>query len=448
MMRVNVNAAEVPIRENRLGEVANYRGTAEELCDICRGGNSCYREASFMQTADCASQRSLIQVSAIRDAAIINHGPIGCAADFAVWSDSYRAGLTMRGFSACNIRAVSSNVGERETIYGGTEILAETIDEVYLRFKPKAIFVMASCASGIIGDDIEGVLDQKQAEWNIPLVGVYCEGFKSRVWSSGFDAAFHGIMRKIVKPPLKKQPDLINIINFSGRHVFTPLLAKIGLRAEYVVPYTTVEKLEQLSEAAATTHICETLGTYLCHALEEIYGVPEVKSPPPFGLAWSDCWLREIGRITGKEDAVEALIKEERASIAAELAEVREKLQGKTVYVFSGDAYAHNMINVARDLGLEVIGVTTYHHDPVFDNPDAELRSLDQVVERGDVPNFSVFTKQPYQAINILRRLKPDMIIFRHPDMAVLGAKLGIPSFYVAGDANAYALYRGVIAIG
>jgi nitrogenase molybdenum-iron protein alpha chain len=173
-----------------------------------------------------------------------------------------------------------------------------------------------------------------------------------------------------------------------------------------------------------------------------------VKSPPPFGLAWSDRWLREIGRITGKEDAVEALIKEERASIVEELDEVRKKLQGKTVYVFSGDAYAHNMINVARDLGLEVIGVTAYHHDPVFDNPDAELRSLDQVVERGDVPNFSVFTKQPYQAINILRRLKPDIIIFRHPDMAVLGAKLGIPSFYVAGDANTYALYQGVIATG
>lgn len=448
-MSINIRNPEAAIRENRLGSIVNYSGKAADLCNLCLHGNVCHREAIFMQAAECASQRAIIQVSAIRDAAVINHGPIGCAGDFAGWSVSNRAGLIARGFDPQKACALSTNLKEKDTIYGGAAKLAEAIDEAYNRFHPRAIFVMTSCASGIMGDDVEGVLNERESELGIPIVGVYCEGFKSKVWTSGFDASFHGILRKIVKPPKEKQKDLINIVNFSGRHVFTPFLAKVGLRVGYIVPYSSIEQLEKLSEAAATAHICETLGTYICRVLEQEYGVPEVKAPSPYGLDWTDRWLREIGKITGKEKEIEALIKEERERIAPELAELREKLAGKTAYVFAGDAYAHSMINVARDLGLNVIGATTYHHDAVFDNDHEELNSLKNVIKSGgDVENFTVFTKQPYQAINILKKLNPDLIIFRHPDMAILATKLGIPAFFISGDANTYALYQGVLATG
>ncbi len=447
-MSVNLKSTEVPVREMRLASISVYNGTAEDLYRrSCHG--QCEGCCSFNQNTGCAEGSPMVLLPTVRGAAIVNHGPIGCAGDFGGWNNAYKLGLISRGLKVEQIRAISSNLQEKDTVYGGIDKLKDAILEAHRRFTPKVIFIVTSCASGIIGDDIEGAANELQEELGIPIVPIYCEGFKSRVWSSGFDQVFHGILRKIVKPPKEKQTDLINVINFEGTHVFTPLLAKLGLRVRYVTPYCTYEDLEKLSEAAASTEICETLGTYVCHALEEVYGVPEVKSPPPYGIGWTDAWLREIGHITGKKAETEELIRSEHAKIQPRLLELREKLKGKTAYIFAGDSFAHSFISVIRSLGLELIGTTAYHHDAHYDSDDQRLNSLKNVLDYGgDVQNFSVFTKQPYQAINILRKLKPDLLIFRHPDMAYLGYKLGIPTICIEGDINRNACYDGVLATG
>jgi nitrogenase molybdenum-iron protein alpha chain len=110
---------------------------------------------------------------------------------------------------------------------------------------------------------------------------VHCEGFRSQVWATGFDAAYHAILRKIVKPPKTKRPDVVNVVTFWGSDVFTELFQPMGLTPNPVVPFATVEHLQQMSESAATVQMCPTLGTYLGAGLETRYGVPEVKSPPP-----------------------------------------------------------------------------------------------------------------------------------------------------------------------
>jgi len=272
-------------------------------------------------------------------------------------------------------------------------------------------------------------------------------GFKSQIWSTGFDAAFHGILRKIVKPPEKKQEDLVNIINFEGSDTFNPLLSRMNLRGIYLVPLLSVQELAAVSEARCSVSICETLSMYFAAVLEERYGVPEVKAPPPFGLDWTDAWLRALGKATGREDLAEKVIAEERAKYAGEIEELREKLRGKTVYVFSGDSFAHNLANVANDLGMVVIGGSTLHHDLSTDNPES-VNSLQALVKSvGDIPNFSVCNKQPHIVIKILKRLKPDFLICRHDGLAPLGSKLGIPSLFEA-DANYSIGYEGVVKMG
>ena len=55
--------------------------------------------------------------------------------------------------------------------------------------------------AGIGVPQVSAVMDcyEVAKEYGIPIVPIYCEGFKSKVWSSGFDAGFHGLLRKIVK---------------------------------------------------------------------------------------------------------------------------------------------------------------------------------------------------------------------------------------------------------
>ncbi|MBP2653477.1 MAG: oxidoreductase/nitrogenase component 1 [Firmicutes bacterium] len=133
-----------------------------------------------------------------------------------------------------------------------------------------------------------------EQEIGIPVVPLHPEGFKSKHWSTGFDATQHGIMRQIVrKKPKKKQEDLVNVIALWGTDVFTPMLKELGLRVNYVVDLATVGELEQLSEAAATVGFCYTLASYLAAGLEQEFGVPEVKAPQPYGFAGTDAWIRE-----------------------------------------------------------------------------------------------------------------------------------------------------------
>ena len=151
--------------------------------------------------------------------------------------------------------------------------------------------------SGIIGDDVEGIAAALEKEIGIPVVAVPCDGFRSRVWATGFDAAYHAILSRIVKPAVVKN-EKINIINFWGSDVFGSLLGRLGLAANYVTPFTTIERLERLSESMATVQVCHTLGTYLAAGLEQRFGVPEIKAPAPYGIPATDAWLRELGRVT------------------------------------------------------------------------------------------------------------------------------------------------------
>jgi len=445
---INIKSPEVEIRESRLGSITGFYGNAKDLCDKSKKNKLCERNRSFSQCLGCSSGQALCMLAMIQDAVVINHAPLGCSADFSDFNFTNRVGQRERNLPLKNANLLSTNLEEKDMIYGGGAKLEATIREAFVRFNPKAIFVTASCASGIIGDDVSGVTDELEQELGIPVVYISCEGFKSKIWTTGFDASYHGLIRKIVKPPVVKQKDLVNVINFWGSDIFTDLFKRIGLRPNYVVPFTTIAQLEKISEAAATVQICPTLGTYLAAALEQEYGVPEVKAPPAYGLKGTDEWFRELGKLTGKEKEVEILIKEERERIAPELEELREKLKGRRVYITAGAAHGHSLLALLKDLGLEIAGAAIFHHDPCYDNGDDRSDALSHVVKTyGDIPNYNVCNKQVFELVNVLNRLKPDVFVARHGGLSVWGAKLGIPTFLM-GDEHFGLGYQGMINYG
>jgi Nitrogenase molybdenum-iron protein, alpha and beta chains len=446
-MTVNIGNSEVPIREQRLGAIVGYHGTADDLYRRSKAGNLEDQERSFTQCTSCSSVNAICQLAMIQDAAVVNHAPLGCSGDFSNFNFINRSGQHKRGWQLANAHLISSNLRENDMVFGGAAKLREAVIEAFNRYQPRAIFITTSCASGIIGEDMEGLADELQAELKIPIISIYCEGFKSRVWATGFDAAYHGILRKVVKPAVRKRPELINVINFWGEDIFTELLGKIGLVPNYVVPFTSIRQLEKLSEAGATVQICSTLGTYLAAGLEEEFGVPEVKAPPPYGIAGTDAWLRELGKVTHKEQEVEKLINDEKEAIASELAELRKKLLGVKGFISAGAVHGHSLISVLKDLGVEVIGGCVWHHDQKFDHGDERADSLQHLVTHyGDV-DFGICGKQSFELVNLLYKLKPDIFVVRHNGMAVWGAKLGIPTILM-GDEHFGFGYRGLIHYG
>lgn len=444
MSIVNIDAAEVPVREARLGSITGFEGTASELVRCAHAG--CLKDStrSFSQCMGCSSINAFCQLSMIQDAVVINHAPVGCAGDFFTFNFVYRVGQMERKLPPVIGRYFNTNIEEQDTIFGATKKLEQTIRAVYERVRPNAIFITTSCASGIIGDDVEGVANDLEDELGIPVVACFCEGFKSKIWTTGFDSAYHSIVRKIVKPPRKKS-NRVNIVNFWGSHVFDNLLKRLGYEANYIIPFSTIAQLEYISEAAATIQICPTLGTYIGAALEQVYGVPEIKSPPAYGVAGTDIWMRELGKVLGCEQEIEIIIDEEHKRVLPQLAAYREKLRGRTAYLTAGAAHGHALIAVLRELGLEVQGAAIFHHDPVYDNGDRISDALAHDVNTyGDVANYNVCSKQAYELVNILNRVRPDIMIARHGGMTLWGAKLGIPTLLIGDEQFGFG-YQGIL---
>ena len=446
-MAINLQSSEAPTRENRLGSITGYKGTIRDLVEQGSCGSLKNKERCFSQASACSSSCAQFYLSAILDAAIVIHGPVGCAADTVGANTNRKWGESIRGWKHTNVNIITTDMVEEDTVFGAIEKLKNAVREAYRRFSPKAIFVTTSCVSGIIGEDVKSALDELQEEIPVPLAPVFCEGIRSKVWASGFDAALHAIMTAVVKPPLEKT-NKVNIINFTGsaRKEITETLARFGLEPVFIVPFSTIEQLSKISESAATLSICGTLGSYLGNALQQQYGVPYIQILQPHGTAGMDSWLRGLGLATGKEAEVEVYIIEEKERVAIELAEVREKLKGYTAVVGMGPSFGHNYIRTLQELGVEVIWGATWHFDPVHDNgmsPEAT-----RLLSKGeaDIP-VSVADQQNFEVINLLNRLKPDLYIGRHPGTTVWATKMGIPSIMIADEFSAYG-YQGLVDFG
>jgi nitrogenase molybdenum-iron protein alpha chain len=460
-MPINLRLPEAETRDQRLGTITRWEGSASDLaresaeafpCGGCGAGSGkgprkrlCELESPFEQASMCAEHIAVNNATVIAGSVVIQHSPIGCAASQSFTCRYYRDLAARRGWDIADPKSICTNLGEQDLVFGGVAKLEQSIRDAAARYDPKVIFVATSCATGIIGDDVDGTASAMEEELGIPVVTMHCEGFKSHHWSSGWDVIEHGLLRQLVtKNPTRKQQDLVNVIHLGGPDVFSPLLNPLGLRANLVMGGSTLESIAQLSEAACTVTMCFVL-SYLATGLEQQYGVPEVKEPLPYGLEATDIWLRA----TGRGELVEAVIAAEHARVAPELARLREKLAGKRGFVAAGAAFAHGLIADLREFGVTVDDAFSYHHDPSSDSGDARQDSLGHLVATtGDVPHFTVSPDQHFQAHAALLRAKPDFVVCRHTGtIATLAARMGIPvlPIFYSNDGLGY---EGLLTIG
>lgn len=432
-MAFNLESSNVATRENRIGSITGYIGTLSDLanksnCGTLKGCSRC-----FSQSSTCLSSCALGQLSAIRDVAIIHHGPAGCsvASAGAYYLDKVMA--KKRGVTNDTVY-VGTDMNEKDTIFGSTEALKKIIREVNQRYSPKAIFVTSSCATGIIGEDIDSVVDEVRDEIDVPVVAVHCEGFKSRIWATGFDISDHAVLSSIVKPPKEKR-NTINFKNFyeSARPEIMEMFKNFDLEPIFLYCNSTVEELSHISESLATTCICGTLGNYLGNALEEKYGVPYVRSINQCGIVGFETWLREIGKVTNRSDKVEKYIEEQRAIYMPQIEEVKKELKGLRAVIGMGPGYTFEVSRVLNELGIEVVWALAWHYDKKYENGDVPP-SMKYLLDNDIDFEASVADQQNYEVMNILNKYQPDLYLSRHPGSTVWAIKNGTPAVYVADE--------------
>ncbi len=457
--RIDLEKNTCPNREQRANGTNIYYGKASELIADAKAGNiKCY-DRKLQQSSGCTLTFYLtVRVATIRDAAIIYHGPVGCSVASLGYREIFRSIPTELGRPEFELNWMTTNLQQEDVVYGASEKLKDTIIKAQNRYNPKAIFVLTTCTSGVIGEDIEGTVSEIQPQIKAKIVPVHCEGVRSRLVQTGYDAFWHGVLKYLVREPKEKQEDLINVASmlsytWQDRLEIKRLLGKVGLRVNFVPEFASVEQFEQLGEAAVTAPLCPTYTDYVSRGLKQEYGVPYFLYPSPIGIKNTDRWLRKIGKYTGKEEEIEALIEEEHKIWVPRMNAVREELlnfkgNGEQLEVLGalGQGRLLSQIPFFDELGLKSSAALTQDFDNLI------LEDLEGMLEETGDFDVLVNTFQAAEQGHITRLRDPDITLTcpfqggaykREKSVTRLHALRGDPDMWSLQTA-----YAGAVAYG
>lgn len=402
-------------------------------------------DRTFSQGLQCQQINSIAALFSLEDSVFVVHSPQGCIGCVSMANDLYNVGQTHRGVTvAKNGRMIVTNLDERDIILGGEEKLREAVDLACERYDPKMIFVFTSCASGIIGDDVDAIVADLQESTDSLIIPIHCEGFKSKVCASGFDAAFIAIADYVLKGrKAEKEPGLINLfapttVSYKDQVEMEQMLEAIGLHVNYIPFYSSLEKIKQIPSAQASTAICKVFADEFMKELEQDYDIPFSHTVMPIGVRNTDIWFSGIAALVGREAEAKRYMEREHERINPEIERIRARLEGKRVFICGGTGRSFAAAALIEDFGMELVGLET----PTYDD-DAQT-DIDYLNETHGDFLIDVANMQPFEQVNLLKRLKPDVFI----GVPLWAARLGIPTTHVLDMKRPTMGYNGILYLG
>ena len=434
------------VRESIPGRINDLGTTGKEAEENFKKGCLKRADRSFAQGLQCQQINSMAALMSLEDAVFISHSPQGCLGCSVMAVDMFRVGQAHRGIKNIrNPRIIVTNLDQKSVVFGGEQKLRESVKKAVERYNPKIIFMYTSCASGIIGDDIDAIAGDLQDEYpDTVMVPVHCEGFKSKICASGFDAAFIAINKYILKKKkVEKEPGLVNLfapttVSFADQKEMERMLSLLGAKVNYIPFYSSLEKIRKIPAAVASTSICKVFADEFMKTLEEDYDIPYSHTVMPIGIRNTDKWYRGIAAVIGKEKEVEEIIAKEHERIEPLVASLRERLQGKRVFICGGTGRSFAAAALIDDFGMELVGLETPTYD---EDAQTDIEYLNGIHKNYVV---DIANMQPFEQVNLINKLKPDAFI-GVPEWA---AKLGIPTTHVLDGKRPTMGYDGLLYLG
>jgi nitrogenase molybdenum-iron protein alpha chain len=455
---------EPPKREDRLGACIAHHGT---ICGLAQRKNcKCMNDGDrlFTQGSICQLLPALAIMDSFADSAILLHGAIGCGSCAHAQNAVTKAGNAARGRPAKDTLWLSTALDETDVISGGEAKLEAAIREIDSRYRPGDIFVIVTCAPALTGDDVDGVIRNTQPQTAARLHAVYCQGFKTKIWATAYDSVYHPLGRDLLGldpeeyEPVFARDDItdmkdeyerkhtVNVMTVSSMGRVDELelqriLSSFDLTANFFPLFAKPEEMYRVTRAAVSISTCPTHDDYLLSHLKEKYGIPCIISTMPIGIENTSQWIRDLAVFFGTGDQAERFIEQETAELKSALAQFEPVFAGKRAFVSAGEIRSFVTAGLLTELGFEIAGIRSFHHDEFA---DVEYRKLAAKTEKDYVVNIA--NAQPFEEANLLRKLKPD-IFLGHWNGNSSAAKLGIPASVIYNTGLNFVGYKGVFEI-
>lgn len=362
-------------------------------------------KTKLLLSADCPASCTMTgvwrAVAYDEGCVVIFHGPAGCVhvASTMDLGNHYRISADGCPEKGDPVPLISSNLREKDSIFGGIGRLHECIDYAVKTYHPECLVIASSCVAGVIGDDVDEEAREAEETYGIPVLSMAFSGFLGGEYSDGYYKTMDAMVRRFFKKQEHKKGSVLLLGDQMGpegqyaREV-KRLLSLFRLTADFQFPgYVPFSKWGQVPSASLSV----LLGTAgqpegmeeRARQLEKDYGIPFLGPVYPLGLENTWTWIRRLADFLGEKEKGETVIRSEKERVEQRVASFLPVTEGKKAFIAIGRGRRwyrpSGTICSLRSLHMKPAGVVLFSN---LTKEDAE-ENRKEISSLGDIPVYS-----------------------------------------------------------
>jgi nitrogenase molybdenum-iron protein beta chain len=368
--------------------------------------------------------------------------------------------------NACFVSGVSipsTNMLEREVVFGGVKKLRTTIQGAVDIIDADAYFVLTGCTAGIIGDDIVSVTEEFQQQ-GVPVYAIDTPGFAGDS-NLGYEVVWNNFIDNVIEKNVPRDDRLVNIFGIVPFHdpfwsgnleELARILRGLGLKVNtFFTEHQGIEDIRKCSGAALNIIVNPWLFKGPAEKFEEKFGVPYLRYPGlPVGATDTTRFVRLVAEKLGIDSNItENAIAKEEDYVYSYLEQAIGALSWKRFAVV-GDA--NSAVGITRYLANDYSFTPrlTVISEPIFRPEDKERITKELTeLEYADPPKI-VFTADQYEINEALNADDELTLIVGSTNERDVAAEKGIQCIAATFPLKdrlifnrAYAGYRGSLSL-
>ncbi len=262
----------------------------------------------------CALGGAIATVEALPRTIPILHAPPGCASNTA-WTQAGGCGLQVGGYCG-GLSMPGTNVQEREVVFGGTERLEEQVKNSLDVMDGDLYFILTSCVTEVIGDDIGAVVSQFRSA-GVEIIAAETGGFRGNSYV-GYDLVLQSLWKNFIPVTGEKVKGKVNLWgvppyydvfwrgNLAG---LRELLISLGLEVNtFFTVDDMLETIQQAGQAELNIVVSDVYGLGAAQYAHERHGIPFIQSSLPIGPSASSEFLQKVGTALQLEEQFVQLV--------------------------------------------------------------------------------------------------------------------------------------------
>lgn len=314
----------------------------------------------------------------------------------------------------------STNMLEKEVVFGGTEKLRTTVQGAIDIIDADAYFVLTGCTAGIIGDDIVGVTEEFQDK-GYSVYPIETPGFVGDS-NLGYETVWTTMINQVIEEDVPKDDKLVNIFGIIPYHdpfwsgaleEIDRILSALGLKVNtFFTKHQGIETIRKCSGAALNIIINPWLFKGPAKKMEQKFGIPSIRVPGLFvGATDTTKFVRQVAEAMHlDQEIVDKVIAAEEEYVYDYLAQSVGVVSWKR---FAVVADANNAVGITRYLAndFSFTPVLVIVSEPLFRQEDKD-RIVAQIedLEYAKPPKV-IFASDQYEINQALREEEEEITL-------------------------------------